>query len=98
MEPPVMVEKALERALEEAAGKGTGPLSRCRIVVTPAEGGRFDYLIDYAGRDGKPAGPGFRNLRPVEPRDFDDPKFTVRLLKNLALWLEAMETLLKASP
>lgn len=91
MEKTEGVKQALERVLREMVEKEGLSLPSYGIEATLAAKGGVDYLIEYIGKDGKPAGLGFRNIRAVEPKDFEDPKFKVRLVHNLALWLKAQE-------
>jgi len=83
------IKQALEKAIRETAQKETLgiPKYKTQAILTP--GGMVDYVIEYIGKSSEPIGLGFRNIRPVNPEDFDDPKFKVRLVHNLALWLKA---------
>jgi len=83
------VEQELEKVIRETAEKEGLALPAYTIAVFPTPEGTADYLIEYLGKEGKPLGLGFRNIRPVTPGDFNDPKFKVRLIHNLALWLKA---------
>lgn len=89
------VKQGLEKALHETVEKEGLDLPVYKIETVTAPKGGIDYLIEYINKDGKPAGLGFRNIRPVEPGDFEDPKFRIRLLHNLALWLKAQESMQK---
>lgn len=93
MEAIGQIKLALEKVIQETVAKEGLTAPVCNIEVFLVEGGRFDYLIEYVDKDGKPASLGFRNIRPVEVKDFDDPKFRVRLIHNLDLWLKAQESI-----
>jgi len=86
------VEQELEKVIRETVEKEGLPMPLHRIEVFPTPEGTADYLIEYFGKKGTPLGLGFRNIRPVSPEDFNDPKFRVRLLLNLSLWLKAQAT------
>jgi hypothetical protein len=89
MDKTEQVKQELEKVIREMAEKeGLSPLS-CRIEASLTGRNEVEYLIEYMNKDGHPAGLGFRNIRPVNPEDFNDPKFLVRLIHNLALWLKA---------
>ena len=83
------VRQELGKVIREAAEKEGLALPACRVELFPRPEGTMDYLIEYGGRDGRALGLGFRNIRPVGPGDFKDPKFKVRLVHNLGLWLKA---------
>ena len=79
----------LEKVIRETAEKEGLSLPHYRIEVYLKPEGTSDYLIEYIGKKGGSLGLGFRNIRSVTPEDFSDPKFKVRLIHNLALWLKA---------
>jgi hypothetical protein len=83
------VRQELEKVIRDTAEKEGLTVPPYRIEVFPTLEGAADYLIEYIGKSGEPLGLGFRNIRPVTPGDFNDPKFRVRLVHNLALWLKA---------
>src|SRR5437867_4073025 len=83
------IEQALEKTIQETVQKEGLGVPKYRIEATLTPEGTADYIIEYIGKNGEPIGLGFRNIRPVNPADFDDSKFKVRLVHNLALWLKA---------
>ena len=84
-----IVRQELEKVIRDTAEKEDLRVPSYRIEVFPTPEGTADYLIEYVGIKGESLGLGFRNIRPVTPEDFNDPKFRVRLVSNLALWLKA---------
>ena len=84
-----MIQQELEKVIRETAEKEGLAVPRCKIEVFLNPEGTADYLMEYIGKEGKPLGLGFRNIRPVNSEDFNDPKFRVRLVHNLGLWFKA---------
>ncbi len=89
MDQVEQIEKELEKVIRDTVEKEGLPSPHYRIEVFPKPEGVADYLIEYIGKKGELLGLGFRNIRPVTSEDFSDPKFGVRLVHNMALWLKA---------